>query len=670
MLRAARAASRRDPILAFSPTEAQRAARDPALGAQRHGRAPPARHARRPPLERRPFAIWQNARQVRADRSRRQLSITNERLERFRSLAVVVGAGAPSTPPRCSTSLAEPARACEARRRRGPRRRAALEPPARQWRRCPACRKSADESRDRAQAATLRATSRRQCASRPARRALDARAPDRAAIRDDVLGTSLTIALRIPRPPLTSGRERSASTSGRGPLHSDRCAMRSCHSPLERKRIAAARRPRMKKSSRDCAAAWSPCSTSAPPRSAASSPAPRATARCASSASASRWRAACAAADRRSRGGRARDPRRGRHEAEEMAGETRLREVIVNLTCGQPRSRHLNVRVAVGGRAVTDDDLRRVLRPRRAPAGRWPTSARSCTSLPLGFTDRRQPRHPRPARPVRRAARAPAAPRRLRLGALRNTLAAARALPSRHRRAGRRRRYAAGLATWSTTSASSAPRSSTWAAAPPAFASSSTASCCTPTAARRRRARHQRYRARPVDARRHAERMKTLYGSAISCARRRARDACRCRWSARRTRCQIAKVPRTHARRASSARGWRRPSSWCRTGSRAQRALAKPAGRPRRADRRRLPAGRRARTGAAHARRAGAIRLGRTRQARLGPTGPCRPRLRDCRWRWPPRDDRGRVAAAQTRTTPTSSCSRRTASAIWLRENF
>lgn len=49
------------------------------------------------------------------------------------------------------------------------------------------------------------------------------------------------------------------------------------------------------------------------------------------------------------------------HEAEEQAGET-LREILVTLSGGAPRSTHLRVSSSLGGRAVTEDDLRRLMR--------------------------------------------------------------------------------------------------------------------------------------------------------------------------------------------------------------------------------------------------------------------------------------------------------------------
>ncbi len=70
-------------------------------------------------------------------------------------------------------------------------------------------------------------------------------------------------------------------------------------------------------------------------------------------------------------------------QAEEMAG-TRLRAVTVNLSCGLPESRLFNVQWPVGGRAVSDHDIRRVLLEGRARAvseGREIIHA-----LPLAFT--------------------------------------------------------------------------------------------------------------------------------------------------------------------------------------------------------------------------------------------------------------------------------------------
>ena len=69
--------------------------------------------------------------------------------------------------------------------------------------------------------------------------------------------------------------------------------------------------------------------------------------------------------------------------AEDMA-DHRLRSVTVNLTCGQPESRLFNVQWPVGGRAITENDIRGVLnegRNRSGVDGREPIHV-----LPLNFT--------------------------------------------------------------------------------------------------------------------------------------------------------------------------------------------------------------------------------------------------------------------------------------------
>src|ERR1700754_4659384 len=55
-------------------------------------------------------------------------------------------------------------------------------------------------------------------------------------------------------------------------------------------------------------------------------------------------------------------------QAEDMA-DVRLRSVTVNLTCGQPESRLFNVQWPVGGRAVDETDIRRVVNEGRGRAG-------------------------------------------------------------------------------------------------------------------------------------------------------------------------------------------------------------------------------------------------------------------------------------------------------------
>lgn len=70
-------------------------------------------------------------------------------------------------------------------------------------------------------------------------------------------------------------------------------------------------------------------------------------------------------------------------QAEDMA-DTRLRAVTVNLSCGQPESRLFNVQWPVGGRAVTDQDIRGVVaegRSRSAVEGREAIHA-----MPLTFS--------------------------------------------------------------------------------------------------------------------------------------------------------------------------------------------------------------------------------------------------------------------------------------------
>lgn len=70
-------------------------------------------------------------------------------------------------------------------------------------------------------------------------------------------------------------------------------------------------------------------------------------------------------------------------QAEDMA-DTRLSGVIVNLSCGQPDSRQLHIQWPIGGRAVTEQDLRAILhegRRRTVEEGRETVHA-----IPLGFT--------------------------------------------------------------------------------------------------------------------------------------------------------------------------------------------------------------------------------------------------------------------------------------------
>ena len=69
-------------------------------------------------------------------------------------------------------------------------------------------------------------------------------------------------------------------------------------------------------------------------------------------------------------------------QAEEMA-DTQLRGAVVNLSCGQPESRHQRIQWPIGGRAVTEADLRAILgegQRRSVEDGRETVHA-----FPLGF---------------------------------------------------------------------------------------------------------------------------------------------------------------------------------------------------------------------------------------------------------------------------------------------
>lgn len=69
--------------------------------------------------------------------------------------------------------------------------------------------------------------------------------------------------------------------------------------------------------------------------------------------------------------------------AEEMAGH-RLRSVTANLTCGQPESRLFQVQWPVGGRVVTEADVKRVVQEGRARAAA--DGRETLHALPLGFS--------------------------------------------------------------------------------------------------------------------------------------------------------------------------------------------------------------------------------------------------------------------------------------------
>lgn len=70
-------------------------------------------------------------------------------------------------------------------------------------------------------------------------------------------------------------------------------------------------------------------------------------------------------------------------QAEETA-DTTMRDVVVNLSCGAPESRLFNVQWPIGGRAVTDDDVRRIVHEGRARAA---TDGRATIhAMPLAFS--------------------------------------------------------------------------------------------------------------------------------------------------------------------------------------------------------------------------------------------------------------------------------------------
>jgi cell division protein FtsA len=70
-------------------------------------------------------------------------------------------------------------------------------------------------------------------------------------------------------------------------------------------------------------------------------------------------------------------------QAEDMA-DTRLKSVVVNLSCGQPESRLFNVQWPVDGRAVTAEDVKRVVREARMRAAS--EGRETIHSLPLNFS--------------------------------------------------------------------------------------------------------------------------------------------------------------------------------------------------------------------------------------------------------------------------------------------
>ena len=70
--------------------------------------------------------------------------------------------------------------------------------------------------------------------------------------------------------------------------------------------------------------------------------------------------------------------------AAEETADMRLKSVYVNLSCGQPESRLFNVQWPVDGRAVTADDIKRVVREARARAAA--EGRATIHALPLSFS--------------------------------------------------------------------------------------------------------------------------------------------------------------------------------------------------------------------------------------------------------------------------------------------
>jgi len=70
-------------------------------------------------------------------------------------------------------------------------------------------------------------------------------------------------------------------------------------------------------------------------------------------------------------------------QAEETA-DTTLRSVVVNLSCGAPESQLFNVQWPIGGRAVGDDDIRRIVQEGRARAAA--EGRATIHAIPLAFS--------------------------------------------------------------------------------------------------------------------------------------------------------------------------------------------------------------------------------------------------------------------------------------------
>ena len=273
------------------------------------------------------------------------------------------------------------------------------------------------------------------------------------------------------------------------------------------------------------------------------------------------------------------------HAAEQMAGET-IRDVVVNISGGHPDSRTVGVEVSIAGHEVGDGDLRRVLDHGRALRAAAAT-AELIHSIPVGYSidGSRGIRDPRGMFGERlgvdmHIVTADA-------GAVRNlTTCVARchldieALVVSP--------YAAGLAAWSRTRWISASPSSTWAAAPPPSPCSSTATSVytdiVPIGGAHVTNDIARGLSTPLA---HAERMKTLYGSAIASPadEREMIDVP-----------QVGEEDRDHANHVPQIDPGRHhpaaPGGDLRAGARAARSrrLRQDRRPPRRADRRRQPA--------------------------------------------------------------------------------
>ena len=69
--------------------------------------------------------------------------------------------------------------------------------------------------------------------------------------------------------------------------------------------------------------------------------------------------------------------------AEKMAGET-VREVIVNISAGAPQSKLISYEIAIAGHLVGDTDLRRILEPAAGPDG-VPADHEVIHAIPVGY---------------------------------------------------------------------------------------------------------------------------------------------------------------------------------------------------------------------------------------------------------------------------------------------